>query len=162
MQVRTNFLKAIIRLAYLFFLLIFANTSYSIEGMSDEERAFREENDLVVTAALDCVARNNLNIRVDDLSACEKEIEASNIQRLKFNNFYTKKDEDKRKIPHKERRKQYKALLKKYSPFTINELKVLHQQHCLTKWGSSATSECSVISESITIKKYSKITKARR
>ena len=117
---------------------------------------------MVVAAALDCVARNNLNIRVGDLSACEKEIEASNIQRQKFNDFYTKKDEDKRKIPDKDRRKQYKALLKKYTPFTINELKALHQQHCITKWGSSATSECNAIGESIARKKYSKIIKSNR
>jgi hypothetical protein len=50
MKIRINFLKVVIGLAYLFFLLIFASTTYSIEGMNDEERKIREEQDRVVAA----------------------------------------------------------------------------------------------------------------
>ncbi|MCK9622871.1 MAG: hypothetical protein M0R47_20340 [Methylobacter sp.] len=157
MHTRPNHKKAVAQFTLLGFVIISANSSYSIEGMTDEERQVREASDAANSAALGCVARHNLDIRKDDLSPCKKEIDKANEERERFNDFFTKLSEEKRKIPYGERRKQYKDLLEKYSDFSIDELGSIHKQHCVTKWGSTGSStECNAIAESISIKKYGK------
>jgi hypothetical protein len=157
MYTRPNPKKAVAQFTLLSFVIILSNSSYSIEGMTDEERRVREASEAANSAALGCIVHHNLDVRKDDLSPCKREIDKSNEERERFNDFFRKLSEEKRKIPYEERQKQYKDLLEKYSSFSRAELESLHKQHCVTKWGSTGSStECNAIAESISIKKYGK------
>jgi len=61
----------------------------------------------------------------------------------------TIKDQHRREIPYKERRSSYKELMEKHGESSKKELQKLHRENCLTKWGSSSSSECNAIAETI-------------
>ena len=67
------------------------------------------------------------------------------------------KEKRELEIPIEIRKKKYKEYLDKYSSFTEEMLKDLHETHCRTKWGSSPTTECNAIGQQWAEKRYQRL-----
>ncbi len=140
--------------SYAFTLIICALSHVSgalaVEGMSAEEVSMREEHDrlnMELSKKLyECFARNNVNPRDIDEAVCLTEKAELKKAGEKFNSFMREKEA---KSTPAEKREEFHRFEEMYSEYAAQTLKDLHRQHCITKWGSAATTECQAIASQI-------------
>ena len=138
-------------------ILLFSISSYAVEVMSSEEIEIRERHDQVSKKLYECFAINNIDPRNIDDSVCKKEREDVKRSGKEFNEFMSRKRAKEAEVPFEIRKKRYKEFLKKYSSFTEDMLKELHETHCQTKWGSSVSSECNAIAQQLAKKRIQRL-----
>jgi 2,3-bisphosphoglycerate-independent phosphoglycerate mutase len=134
--------------------LFFPISIYAVEGMSSEEISVREKYDEISRNLYECFAINNVDPRNIEASVCKNEQDEMKRSAEMFNKFMREKEA---KAHSKISREKYKEFMKKYSAFTEDVLKDLHEENCKTKWGSSGSSECNAIAESLARKKIQRL-----
>lgn len=131
-------------------------STHAVTGMSSEEMAFREAHEKEDREAsielYECLAKHNVHpSNVEETHFCRREKEKSKKIVDKFNTFMRQQDSG---INHRDRRESFNKFNKKYSSYTESDLRKLHQKHCVTKWGSSASVECQAIASQIAARRY--------
>jgi hypothetical protein len=137
-------------------LIILINTAHGIENMSQEERDVREKMDQIQKSLFKCYVLHKVNpmeqMMEQNPSVCVPERKAYLEQGKIFNAFMRQLDKSRR-FPKEEFQKQRKEFISKYKTYRLEDLQTLHFENCQTKWGSSDSTECNVISEQSSIKR---------